>query len=159
MDIRLETRVHSRTRSIFVRISAIDLGFARRTGHGTLAARWSFIPMMNLRHLGLVLGVVAAGVVAAARPRTASAGDATSDLAERTERCATRLYTAMIGEGAPASAATAKDPLADVDALLEEPRFIERFARFANSQMNNAPGAKPAEDASKAKSKNDHEND
>lgn len=104
---------------------------------------------MNLRTFGLVLGAAAA-LAAAALPRSAAAGDATSDIAERSERCATRLYTAMIGEGAPASALAAKDPLADVDALLEEPRFIERFARFTNSQMNNAPGAMPAEDATYA---------
>lgn len=113
---------------------------------------------MNLRYFGVVPIAVAA-LIAAARPRAAAASDATTDIAEKNERCATRLYTAMIGEGAPASAISAKNPVADVDALLEEPRFIERFSRFANSQMNNAPGMKPSEDASYAMSKYVLEND
>ncbi|MBX3232474.1 MAG: hypothetical protein KIT84_15985 [Labilithrix sp.] len=106
---------------------------------------------MTLRTLWPVLPIVAAALVATIAPRTAVADDAPID-GERSARCATRLYTAMIGEGAPAGPA-------DVDALLEEPRFVERFARFINSQMNPAPGATPAEDAAYYLAKHVLEND
>lgn len=101
---------------------------------------------MKLRSLLPLLPVGFAGLLASS-PRPAAANDATADLVERHERCATRVYTAMIGASASSAALTSSNPQSDVDALLVEPRFVERFSRFANSQMNTTPGASPAEDA------------
>lgn len=86
-----------------------------------------------------VLPVVAAAVFAFSA-KHATAADATGDVAEKNEKCATRLGIAMIGERAPDGAT--------FDSLATNPKFQERFARFANSQMNSAPGKTPAEDAS-----------
>jgi len=102
--------------------------------------------MRPLRSVLPVLPIALAAIAAATSSRTAGAADAAGDVAEHDERCVTRLYTAMLGEGAPPTAVTS-EPQASFDALAEEPRFVERFARFVNSQMNNAPGAAPAEDA------------
>jgi hypothetical protein len=85
------------------------------------------------------LPVIAAAVFGLNAKR-ANATDATTDMAERNAKCATRLAIAMIGERA-ADGAT-------FDTLVKDAKFQERFARFANSQMNNSPGQKPAEDAS-----------
>jgi hypothetical protein len=79
-------------------------------------------------------------------PRHATAEP--GDPAERNEKCATRLYTAMIGEGATAAALASANPQADFDTLVKDAKFQERFARFINSQFNNTPGANSAEDAS-----------
>lgn len=79
-------------------------------------------------------------------PRRADA-DPASDAKEKAERCATRLYTAMIGEGATAAALSSPTPQNDFDTLVKDPKFVERFSRFINSQFNTTPGATPAEDA------------
>lgn len=102
---------------------------------------------VSLRKLAPALPIAIAAMMAWSSPRTAVAGDAAADMAERHEKCATRLYTAMIGEGATAAALASADPQAEYDALARDPRFVERFARFINSQLNNTPGAMPAEDA------------
>lgn len=95
--------------------------------------------MSSLKKLLPMLPLLAAGVFAfTAKP--ANGADATADMAERTEKCATRLGIAMIGERAPDGAT--------FDTLVKDPKFQERFARFANSEMNNSPGQKASEDAS-----------
>lgn len=81
-------------------------------------------------------------------PRVAGAEDATVDAMEKAERCTTRLFTAMIGEGAAAAALSNPDPRSSFDELVRDERFKERFATFINSQFNVAPGETPAEDAS-----------
>jgi hypothetical protein len=81
-------------------------------------------------------------------PRRAVAEPATVDAAERAEKCATRLFTAMVGEGATAEALSSANPQASFDALVKDARFLERFSRFINSQFNSTPGMTPAEDAS-----------
>ncbi|HVH42890.1 MAG TPA: hypothetical protein VM925_11125 [Labilithrix sp.] len=93
---------------------------------------------------------IAAAVVFAmtSTPRRAVAEPSTADLAERSEKCATRLFTAMVGEGATAEAIASGNPQASFDTLVKDPRFQERFARFINSQFNATPGATPSEDAS-----------
>ena len=93
----------------------------------------------SLKKLLPLLPVVAAAVFAFTA-KHATAADATVDVAEKNEKCATRLGIAMIGERA-ADGAT-------FETLSTDPKFQERFARFANSQMNNAPGKNAAEDAS-----------
>lgn len=81
-------------------------------------------------------------------PRRAIAEPATADAAERAEKCATRLFTAMVGEGATPEALADSNPQGAFDALVVDARFRERFSRFINSQFNGTPGATPAEDAS-----------
>lgn len=100
-----------------------------------------------LRSLLPVVPIAAAIIASLASPKKATA-DAASDAKERAEKCATRLYTTMVGDGATAEALASPTPQTYFDALAKDARFIERFARFANSQMNNTPGAVPAEDAS-----------
>jgi hypothetical protein len=80
-------------------------------------------------------------------PRKADAEPA-ADAAERAERCATRLYAAMIGESAAPAALASATPQQSFDQLVTDAKFQERFARFVNSQLNGKPGATPAEDAS-----------
>jgi hypothetical protein len=80
-------------------------------------------------------------------PRRAVAGPV-EEATERAERCGTRLFTAMVGEGATAEALASLTPQASFDTLVKDPRFVERFSRFVNSRFNATPGAVPAEDAS-----------
>jgi len=62
-------------------------------------------------------------------------------------RCANRLSIAFLGNAAQGELLSSTDPQASVDKLLEDPVFIERFARYINSQMNDAPGATAIEDS------------
>jgi hypothetical protein len=103
--------------------------------------------MSRLRNL-LPVAPLAIGVVFAmtSTPRRADA-DPAADAAEKAERCATRLYTTMIGDGADAAALASATPQASFDTLVTNPLFVERFSRFINSQFNRTPGATPAEDA------------
>jgi hypothetical protein len=92
----------------------------------------------------LALAAVAA-VAALGKPQKAHAdGDPT----EAHERCATRLSVALLGQSASAALLASADPQAQVDAMIADPAFVERFARFANSQFNVDPGANVMEDAS-----------
>lgn len=104
-----------------------------------------------LRRFAGTLGPIAAGILALAiglsRPVVVRA-DAASEAAEKRERCATRLSVAFLGTGASSELAAAVNPQDSVDALLANPAFIERFARYVNSQFNPEPGETLAEDAS-----------
>lgn len=100
-----------------------------------------------LKKLLPVAPIAAAIVLAAlATPKKATA-DAASDAAEKAEKCATRISISMIGEGASADLLANANPQAAVDTLLNDPKFIERFSRFINSQFNNEPGMTAADDA------------
>lgn len=77
--------------------------------------------------------------------RTQSAEDAAGD--EARIRCATRLSLALTGQSPSAELLAAADPQAEVDALLASDAFVESFARFVNSKLNDDPGMTPAEDA------------
>lgn len=81
-------------------------------------------------------------------PRRAAAEPATVDAAEKAEKCATRLFTAMVGEGATAEALASTNPQSFFDTLVKDARFQERFSRFINSEFNPRPGANQSEDAS-----------
>lgn len=64
------------------------------------------------------------------------------------ERCATRLSATLLGQSASATLLASASPQISVDALLADPLFIDRFARFINATFNSVPGTIPAEDAS-----------
>jgi hypothetical protein len=89
----------------------------------------------------VVLGAIAAA--AATRPAAATGEDVT----ELHERCATRLSVAFLGKTATDAQLASTDPQASVDSMLQDPAFIERFARFTNASFNDGPGATPEEDA------------
>jgi hypothetical protein len=71
-----------------------------------------------------------------------------ADPAELKERCATRLSIAFLGKSPSAQLMAAPNPQDQVDTLLQDPEFQDRFARFINSQFNADPGANLPEDAS-----------
>jgi hypothetical protein len=100
-----------------------------------------------LRSLLPVLPIAAAIIASLASPKKATA-DAASDAKERAEKCATRLFTTMIGEGATTEALASATPQTSFDSLVTDAKFRERFSRFINSQFNPNPGMTPAEDAS-----------
>lgn len=94
--------------------------------------------------LAAAVPALAAGLVAMAQ-KPASAEKPNS--ADSAARCATRLSAALVGKGATAAELANPDPQTNVDALLKRPEFNELFARFLNAELNPAPGATPAEDA------------
>ena len=96
----------------------------------------------------LPVAPLAVGVLFAlsSTPRRAEA-DAATDAAAKAEKCATRLFTVMIGDGASAAALASPTPQTYFDALVKDPLFIDRFSRYVNSEFNRTPGATPAEDA------------
>ncbi len=99
------------------------------------------------RTLLAALPLAAVSVAAAAvLPRPVHADGV--DQAERAERCATRLSIAFLGKAPSSQLATAPNPQDQVDALLVDPEFQDRFARFVNSEFNPEPGANVPEDAS-----------
>lgn len=99
--------------------------------------------MAGKRLLGALVPIVAigAGVVTTQRPGHA-------DPVDDRERCATRLSIAMLGKSASAALLAQAKPQDAVDAMLDDPVFIDRFARFINSEFNPEPGANAQEDAS-----------
>lgn len=100
------------------------------------------------RRLLPVLAVaLAVGLAMVSALRHAGAESNEAELAARNEMCATRLYTAMVGEGAPPDALASTHPQEAFDTLVKDARFQERFAGFVNAQFNAFPGAKPVEDA------------
>ncbi len=66
---------------------------------------------------------------------------------QRSERCAVRVAIALTGKSPSAAVLATSNPQSEVPTLLASPEFIERFARFINSQFNDAPGASSADDA------------
>lgn len=63
-----------------------------------------------------------------------------------TKRCATRLSIALAGQSPRASLLKSTDLAAAVDTLVASPEFAERYARFINSELNDAPAISAAED-------------
>lgn len=63
------------------------------------------------------------------------------------ERCATRVSIALLGQSPSTELLASENPQSSVAAYLESNAFIDRFARFANKQFNDEPGATPDEDA------------
>lgn len=109
-----------------------------------------------LRRIAGTVGPVAVAALALAiglaKPHTAAA-EGEDEAASKRERCATRLAVAFTGKSATAAMLSAANPQDQVDALLTDADFIERFARFTNSQFNDQPGEMPAEDSAYTLSK------
>ncbi len=70
-----------------------------------------------------------------------------TDQLQTRERCAVRVAIAITGRSPSADLLSAEDPQSLVDSLLETTDFIERYARFVNTQFNRMPGATDVEDA------------
>ena len=68
--------------------------------------------------------------------------------AEKRERCATRLSSALLGKSPTAALLATADPQTTVDGMLTSVDFVERFSRFVNASFNVDPGGTTAEDAS-----------
>jgi len=101
---------------------------------------------MNWKKWISVLPVVAVGAgLLAAGGRSANAADANK--AQWASRCATRLSIAILGKSADPTLASNPDPQSTVDAMLQNPAFQERFARFVNAKFNSGPGATQTDDA------------
>jgi hypothetical protein len=71
-----------------------------------------------------------------------------ADLAtEQRTRCAVRLSVALLGSSPDPTLLQAANPQDQVDTMLADPAFAERFGRFINATFNPDPGANAAEDA------------
>jgi hypothetical protein len=70
-----------------------------------------------------------------------------SEELEKRERCAVRVSIALTGKAPDADLLQSQDPQAHADALLDSTDFIERYARFINTQFNRTPGQRAEEDA------------
>ncbi|MBK7864515.1 MAG: DUF1585 domain-containing protein [Archangiaceae bacterium] len=66
---------------------------------------------------------------------------------EKRERCAVRVAIAITGKGPDAELMASIDPQARADGLLDTTDFIERYARFINTQFNRTPGAVAEQDS------------
>ncbi len=93
----------------------------------------------------LIAPAIALGVVAASGHR-AAAEDA--DPAAKNERCATRISITLLGKSPSAQLLQSSTPQGQIDPMLEDPAFIERFARFLNASFNPLPGEVAKEDSS-----------
>ena len=106
--------------------------------------------MTALKRIAGAVGPVVAGVLALAiglaKPAPVKA-DGEAAAKEKAERCATRVSIALTGKTATSELLAAADPQANVDAILADAAFIERFARFVNSEFNTEPGETAADDS------------
>ena len=88
---------------------------------------------------------------AAAATRSEPTARADGPDATKNDRCAIRLAASFLGTSPTADLLGAADPQADVAALMTAPAtkslFVERFARFVNSQLDDAPGTSAEQDA------------
>lgn len=103
---------------------------------------------MSVANLGrratlLLVPALLAGAVVAANGRKASAED--TDPTAKNERCASRLSIALLGQSPAAGLMT--NPQGQVDQLLTQPQFVERFSRFINASFNPLPGTTAKEDS------------
>lgn len=93
----------------------------------------------------LLLSIV---IPTAALALISSHARSSDDPAERLrKRCASRLSLALTGQAASAELLAAADPQAQVDALLGSDAFVDQFARFVNSRLNDDPGEMQRDDA------------
>ena len=99
--------------------------------------------MKRFRVAAPLFAVAIAALASAPKPVRAD-----GDEVEKRERCATRVSIALHGASASPALLGAANPQDQVDAMLADPSFVERFARFTNSEFNPQPGVNAAEDAS-----------
>ena len=97
----------------------------------------------RLRVAAPLFVVAVAAMASASKPVRAD-----GDEVEKRERCATRVSIALHGAAPTTALLTNPSPQDQVDAMLADPLFAERFARFTNSEFNPQPGVNAAEDAS-----------
>jgi hypothetical protein len=102
--------------------------------------------LRNARLTLLALVPVLAGGAALLTKKSAHAEDATADKAELNERCAVRLSMALIGDSPDAALVTSSNPQGAVDGMVQSPEFMERFARFMNSEVSGSPSPTPGND-------------
>jgi hypothetical protein len=62
-------------------------------------------------------------------------------------RCAIRLSVALTGNSPSSTLLQSTHPQSQVDTLLQDPAFYERFARFINATFNSMPSMTPEQDA------------
>jgi hypothetical protein len=65
----------------------------------------------------------------------------------KTARCATRLSVSFLGTTPSAALLQSTNPQSQVDALMEDPAFVERFATFVNATFNSMPASMAEQDA------------
>ena len=94
-----------------------------------------------------LLGAAGCAAVLLFTVRNARSGEDTAEDAGAGVRCATRLSATLLGQSPTAELLAEPDPQSQVDALLADPAFHERFARFVNRMFNEEPGLIPADDA------------
>lgn len=103
-------------------------------------------PLRQLRISLLALVPVLAGGAALVTKKSAHAEDASAAKAEQSERCAVRLSMALLGDSPEATLVSSPDPQSAVDGMVQSPAFMERFARFINSEVSGSPSESPAND-------------
>lgn len=64
-----------------------------------------------------------------------------------TNRCAVKLAVTLTGRSPSTALLASPNPQSQVDALLTDAAFIERFSRFVNARFNDEPGATSVEDS------------
>lgn len=64
-----------------------------------------------------------------------------------TNRCAVKLAVTLTGRSPSTALLANPNPQSQVDALLTDAAFIERFSRFVNARFNDEPGATSVEDS------------
>src|SRR5258706_10670640 len=68
--------------------------------------------------------------------------------AELNQRCATRLSGVLLGKTPTSALLTSTSPQGQVDAMLTNADFIEKFSRWVNAHFNRDVGDTAPEDAS-----------
>ena len=78
--------------------------------------------------------------------KSAYAEDASAAKTEQNERCAVRLSMALLGDSPDATLLSSSDPQSAVDGMVKSPAFMDRFARFINSEVSGSPSESPGND-------------
>jgi hypothetical protein len=87
----------------------------------------------------LVAGAPLLVVFAALAAHQGKASADAQDPTEANERCASRVSIAILGKTATPDLMASAAPQAGIDAMLQDPAFVERFSRFINASFNRRP--------------------
>src|SRR5688572_2445342 len=109
---------------------------ARNYGRGE---RPMTTPRSKAKLLLLAPLMTAAAVAAFAGGSTQKAAAEDNDPVAKRERCAQRVSIALLGTSPNQALRDTQDPQSQVDAILKDAAFVERFSRFINSKMNSDP--------------------